>query len=147
MDVAISMQFTSNQLKRINVVREYFDVLYLSEICDSNGIKLARGFYYGNANDKWYTRFQPGPKLTNPNSYSWKFWRIVLNKVLKPSSFNLKKPLREWKSNHSTHGYWKAHLSDQLVYKHQSSSHSWNIYYPLHNQLVYQDNIPFDQFN
>lgn len=124
MDVATSMQFTSNQHKRINAVREYFDVLYLSEICEPNGIKLARGFYYGNAGYKWYTRFQPGPKQTKLNSYSWKLWRIVLNKVLKPSSFNLGKPSGKWKSNHSTHGYWKAYLFDQLVYEHQSLSHS-----------------------
>ena len=73
MDVAIGMQFTSNQLKRINAVREYFDVLYLSEICEPNGTKLAHGFSYGNARDEWYTRFQPGPKQTKANFYSWKF--------------------------------------------------------------------------
>ena len=44
MDVAIGMQFTPNQLKRINAVREYFDVLYLSEICEPNGTKIARGY-------------------------------------------------------------------------------------------------------
>lgn len=33
MDVAISMKFTLNQLKRINAVQECFDILDLSEIC------------------------------------------------------------------------------------------------------------------
>ena len=133
--VVISMQLISNQLERINAVRENLDVLYLSEICELNGTKLARGFYYGNAGDKWYTRFQAGPKQTKPNSYSWKFWRRILNKVLKPSSLKLRKPLEDWKSNHSTHGYWKAYLSDQLVYKHQSLLHSLNVYYLFHNQF------------
>ena len=93
MDVAISMQFTSNQLKRINAVREYFDLLYLSEVFEPNGTNSARGFYYGNASDEWYTRFKVGPKQYKPNSYSWKFWRRVLDTVVKPSSLKVRKLL------------------------------------------------------
>ena len=64
-DVAISMKFTLNQLQRINAVQEYFNMLYLSKICEPNGTTLARGFFFGNAGTNWYTRLHSGPKNQN----------------------------------------------------------------------------------
>ena len=93
MDIAINLNLTSNQLRGVNAVREYFNVLYPSEICEPNGTTLARGFLFGNAGTNWYKRLHPEPKQAKPNSYSWKFWQRVLDSVLQLSSLMLKEPL------------------------------------------------------
>ena len=59
MDITIKMNLTPNQLRRVNEVQEYFNVLYLNEICKPNGKTLALGFLFGNTGTNWYTRLHP----------------------------------------------------------------------------------------
>ncbi len=92
-DIAIKLNLISNQLQRVNAVQEYFNVLYLSEICKPNGTTLACGFLFGSAGTNWYKRLHSGPKQAKPKSYSWKFWQRVLESVLKPSLLTLKESL------------------------------------------------------
>ena len=146
MDIALQQDLTDIQLKRVNAVREWFNVKSLSEICEPNGITLARGFYFGNSGDNWYQRIHPGPKQSKPNSYSFKFWQKVLDTVM-TASWNLKEPLGNWKPNHSKHGIWKAYMSHPFVYEHIPAHNSWNVYRSINFQLLLETSIPFDQFD
>ena len=54
MDEALKYYSTKSDLEKINAVREYFNVYFLSEMSEPNGIKLAKGFLYGNKGDNRY---------------------------------------------------------------------------------------------
>ena len=82
MDEALKYDYTKSELEKINAVREYFNVQYISEISEPNGVTLAKGFLYGNKGDDWYRRRSPGPKQAKPNDESWRLWRKLLNHFL-----------------------------------------------------------------
>ena len=44
MDEALRYYSTKSDLEKINSVREYFNVHFISEMSEPNGIKLAKGF-------------------------------------------------------------------------------------------------------
>ena len=73
MDVAIKMCFTKNQLERLNAVREWYNVMWISELCTQDGLSLRQGVKFGYENKGTYTRRSSGPKQNRPNTYSWKF--------------------------------------------------------------------------
>lgn len=56
MDEALKYYSTKYDLEKINAVCEYFNVHFLSEISEPNGIKLPKGFLYGNKGDNWHRR-------------------------------------------------------------------------------------------
>ena len=71
MDVALSKnKFTKIQLQRINAVREYFNVQYISEICEINGTHLAKGILYDYKAEQTYFWRNKAPKQKKPNSRS-----------------------------------------------------------------------------
>ena len=47
MDVAIKMCFTKNQLERLNAVREWYNVMWISELCTQDGLSLRQGVKFG----------------------------------------------------------------------------------------------------
>ena len=43
MDVALTLDLTKNQIQRVNAVREYYNVMWLSEICNAEGTSFRKG--------------------------------------------------------------------------------------------------------
>ena len=43
MDVVLTLDLTKNQIQRVNAVREYYNVMWLSEICNAEGTSIRRG--------------------------------------------------------------------------------------------------------
>ena len=132
MDIALEMdspQFTKIQLEQINAVREYFDIQYISEICEPNGTKLAKGIYYHYSAEKWYHNRFPGPKQNKPNNRSWELWRRLLNHFINEKTLMLKQPLGQWTSDHSKRGIWKAYRVNDLIYEYikTETSKTWSI--------------------
>ena len=73
MDLAISMNLTDNQRNRINAVREWYNVMYLSEITNERGTAIMDGILTGSKQLTKYRRRSDGPKQKKPNNYSFKF--------------------------------------------------------------------------
>lgn len=92
MDFALSYTARKAQLERINAIREYLNIQYLSEICNPDGSQLATGILYGNQAEKQYFRRQKGPKQNKPNTRSWTIWSKFLDTLL-CSNLTLRQPL------------------------------------------------------
>jgi hypothetical protein len=73
MERANEMEFTQNQRERINCVRMYLGVMYLSKICNTAGDALRKGIEDNKHDKKVYTVTINKPKQKQPNAY-WKFW-------------------------------------------------------------------------
>lgn len=82
MDEAIKLFSTKSELEKVNAVREFLNVHFLSEMSEPNGTTLAKGFLFGNSGDHWYRRRISGPKQTKPNNESWKLWRELVDTFL-----------------------------------------------------------------
>ena len=48
MNVAIEMDLTPNQLNRLNCVRKWFNVKYLSKLCNEEGTMIRPGILNGS---------------------------------------------------------------------------------------------------
>ena len=81
MEIAMSMNLTKNQMQRVNAVREYYNVIWLSKVCTANGDYIRRGVYNGSElpNSVYkglelpnlvYKVTRVFPKQSRPNSYS-----------------------------------------------------------------------------
>ena len=148
MDHALSYTSRKAQLERINAVREYLNIRYLSEICNPDGSQLASGILYGNKEDKQYFRRQKGPKQNKPNSRSWTIWRKFLDTLL-CTNLSLRQSLGPWTKHHSTHGHWKSYILDSMVYEYDiiNDTKQWRVYNLNGQQLNFQQTIPFDDFD
>ena len=130
MDVPLSKnKFTKIQLQRINAVREYFNVQYISEICEINGTHLAKGILYDYKAEQSYFRRNKAPKQKKPNNRSWKLWRELL-KYLVNNDLSLKRPLGDWTKDHSKHGFWKSYLFNNQIYEYDiiEDEQQWRVY-------------------
>ena len=62
MNIVIEMDITDNQLKQLNFVRQWFNVKYLSEIFNEEGIMFRPGIKNGSHICQIYTQDSDGPK-------------------------------------------------------------------------------------
>ena len=80
MDKALTLDLTKNQIQQVNAVQEYYNVMWLSEICNAEGTSIRRRALEGTESlDINYSVTRQFPKQNRPNSYSWKFWKKVLS--------------------------------------------------------------------
>ena len=82
MDLAIRMDFTDNQRNRINAVREWYNVMYLSEITNKSGKTIMDGVLFVLNTLQKYRRCSDGPIQKKPNSYSFKFWQKTATTIV-----------------------------------------------------------------
>ena len=71
MDVAREMEITPSQLKGLNCVCMWFNVQYLSELCNKEGTMIRHGILNGSHFLQRYVRNLDGPKQILPNDSSW----------------------------------------------------------------------------
>lgn len=113
------LDFTPNQRERINCVRMYFGVVYLSEICNTAGDRLQTGIEKNKHDKNVYTVTLQTPKQKQPNSYSWKVWKKPIQSFTTDGR-KLKEQLGSWTGDHSRSGRWESYKSkDKKVYDYR----------------------------
>ena len=119
MDMALSITtMTGIQLKRVNAVREYFNITYVSEISTPNGRSLISGIDNGRLIHQRYHPTKRAPKQSRPGRRSFDLWRKVLSKFTRNQSMILATPLGAWTQDHSTNGIWTFYESDNKVFEY-----------------------------
>jgi hypothetical protein len=68
METVTELEFTKNQQERINCVRMYLGVMYLSEICNMSGSELQTGIENNTHDKNVYIVTLQQPKQKKPNS-------------------------------------------------------------------------------
>ena len=117
--MAISIfTMTGKQLQRVNAVREYFNVFYLSEISTPDGKALIPGIDSGTSIHQRYQPTKRAPKQARPGRRSFDLWKQVLSKFTRNTSMLLDIPLGAWTEDHSTHGIWTFYESDDKVFEY-----------------------------
>ena len=99
-DEKVLSVFTDVQRKRINSVRMYLGVTWLSEICTVDGTSLVEGIG-DNAVELPHENTVPKPAQVKPNTRSWALWDRLLQSFTQPNKSKLKEPLGDWYRNHS----------------------------------------------
>ena len=141
MDIALRMALTKIQLNRINAVREFLGILYISELTmDGRTLLFPRSIQ--ELNDIYrVTRRQPLQK--EPNQRSWELFHRVLREVT-DSNGRLLQSLESWTDAHSSNGCWKTYRQGDKVYEHMTDT--WDVYEIVANDVRYRDTIDFDEF-
>ena len=151
MDVAREMEFTPNQLERVNCVRLWFNVQYLSELSNEDGTAIRYGIKNGSHFPRCYVRKSDGPNQKRPNKRSWLFWKKLINTFTKTDkSTVLKHKLGKWTKDHSKHGRWPIYEYENKVYEYcitEMNEEKWIVYYKYGTQLRYEDELNYDEFD
>ena len=116
MDIAIQMEtLTGQQLQCINGVREWYNIMYASEISTMDGKELLRGIDHGNPQSVQFFPTKRAPKQARPNRKTFRLWKRVLAQLTEPNSNRLTSPLGKWTSHHSTSGIWRSYKSKDKI--------------------------------
>ena len=143
MEMALACSLTNIQLTRINCVRMYLGVKYLSEICTPDGKSISPGVLNRTRDIDKYKTHLTRPNQPKPNSRSWDLWdRIILPKT-HANNKTLIHPLQKWTNHHSKAGTWKAYMhSNGTVYTKNENNTMWSQYRKAGTQLhLIKDNL------
>ena len=118
MNVAREMELTPTQLERVNCVQMWFNVQYLSELCEEDGKAIRHGIIDGSHFQRLYVQKSDGPNQKRPNNRSWLFWIKLINMFIKPGTDIVPKHrLGKWTKDHSKHGRWPIYAHENKVYE------------------------------
>ena len=151
MERVSTMNFTKNQRERINCVRMYIGIMYLSEICNVAGDQIRPRIDSGNHDQTYYTSTLKQPKQQRPNDSSFKLWRDVLN-TFTTTNRVLKHKLGMWTKHHSTSGRWHAYqdINDQIfkyIHNKDDDHHYWESFTRHGTKLQLEDELDFDMYS
>ena len=128
--------FTETQRRRINSVRMYLGVTWLSEICTIDGTSLVEGIGDDNI-ELPHENTLPKPAQVKPNTRSWALWDRLLQSFTQPNKSKLKEPLGDWYRNHSRYGRWNAYRENSHnVYSWNPIEKDWTKYRAYGNRLI-----------
>jgi hypothetical protein len=151
MDRTLEMELTTTQMERINCVRMFLGVTYLSEICNVAGDTLQRGILTGNIVNTIYNTTLNKAKQKKPNNRSWLMWKRVIDTFTMENN-KLIETLGAWTTKHSNSGRWESYHStkDNKVYRYGFSKdenrHYWEKYKRYGTQLSLESEIAIDEF-
>ena len=124
--VNILKQFTDTQRKRINCVRMYLGVNWISELATIDGRYIIKNI--GEPTCKLHycvTLMKPFAK--RPNARSWALFEMVIDSFTTDKFGTLETELGNWTLDHSACGRWNAYKDENnLVYEH--------VYHPLEEE-------------
>jgi hypothetical protein len=153
MDMVIKLELTAKQRERINCVRLYLGVMFISEICTIAGTSFRPGIEDGTYDEDAYRTTLTKPNQIKPNISSWNLWRDALQ-TLTTDGTTLINALGSWTLDHSKSGRWKSYVlnSDHnIVYKYiynKDDDHSyWEEYHRHGTELRLQNEIEYDEFS
>jgi hypothetical protein len=150
MERVIEMNFTKNQRERINCVRMYMGIMYLSEICNVTGDRIMPRIDIGNHDATYYTSTLQQPKQQRPNNSSFKLWKQVLDTfTITTTNRVLKQRLGRWTKDHSTSGIWQSYqnINDQIfkyIHNKEDDHQYWESYTRHGTKIQLEDEVDFD---
>ena len=105
---------TINQKEKINCVRMYLGVTWVSEICTTDGSSFVSGILHGNECQLNYKTTLTTPHHVKPSKHSWFLWRRILRLLTtaptaKTTKNRLQQKLGKWKDTHSESGRWLSY--------------------------------------
>ena len=100
--------FTEKQRRRINSVRMYLGVTWLSEICTIDGTSLVEGIG-DDVVELLHENTLTKPAQNKPNTRSWALWDRLLKTFTIPNESTLKESLGDWHQNHSRYRRWNTY--------------------------------------
>ena len=106
-------KFTINWKERINCVRMYLGVNYVSEICTTDGTSFVPGILEGDENYQLnYQTTLTKPNQEKPGEHSWMLWRRIL-KILTSApttkTKKLKQRIGKLTNTHSKSDQWLSY--------------------------------------
>lgn len=119
--------FTDNELERINCVRMYLGVTFLSEISNIQGTTINNT---PEADDHRNQECKPNTRLyqTKPNTKSWTLWNTVINSFT-TNGKTIRTPVGQWNWIHSSKGVWKSYIHpDNDTIHICQPDHTWKKY-------------------
>jgi hypothetical protein len=145
MEQALKLNFTAIQLQKINCVRMFIGVTYLSEISHPNGSHLQPSILTPSYLSRHYKVTSKLPQQPQPNQASWNLWNQALGSLTQPNSRRLKAKLGRWTEFHSQHGMWNVYQgANGHIYERNKESPGWTEYKTFHRRLyVYNSNVSF----
>ena len=105
---------TATQKERINCVRMYLGVTWVSEICTTDGASFVSGILHDECQLNYKTPLTT-PHQVTPGERSWFMWRRILKLLtIAPTEKNttknrLQQQLGEWRDTHSESGRWLSY--------------------------------------
>jgi hypothetical protein len=108
MDVALSLNLSTNDLRTINLVRLFFKVIYISDLATGCGTQVHAHFYTTNRpSDRESTYNWPRqPTITSTQLRTWT--RFLAQSITKTASHYLRRSLS--KQGPSAHMNWRYHM-------------------------------------
>ena len=120
MDCAVTLSFTTFQLKCVNAIQLYHHVTFLSELFNVDGTHIVCKQWYTGEVDSYYS---PNPlrlHQTKPNSKCYLIWQHLLHLyTVSANNRQLCSPFGSWQvQSHSLQGLWSKHYHtpSQLIY-------------------------------
>ena len=107
-----------NQKQKINCVRMYLGVTWVSEICTTDGLSFVSGILHGDECQLNYKTTLTTPHQVKPSKHSCFLWRRILKLLTTaPTSQTttknrLQQNLGKWKNTHSKSGRWLSYQDD-----------------------------------
>ena len=127
-------KINANQKGKINCVRMYLGVEWISQSCTINGSSFVPGVLEGSENCRLkYQTTLTKPNQVKPGSHSWMLWKRILKILtLSPTTTTnqLKQPLGKWSTKHSECGKWLSYQDSngRFYAKETHEDTEWIVY-------------------
>ena len=115
-------------LLRINAVRLFLQVFYLSDITTSDGKLISPEYYLPNlpilrdSTMHW-------PHQANPGMLAWKLWTVMLRRCFTYTNYALRQPLTSWNDVHPTQT-WHTQIDPTTSIIYCKKGPIWDTYIP-----------------
>ena len=120
-------QLNKKETTRINAVRLYLQVFFLSDITNSDGITINEAYLYPNKSTtrkstlKWPTQQLPGEK-------AWKSWRAYIRANHSDFYFTLHSPLGRWIPTQQRTQHWNTVIDPTTNQVYSKVGRFWRQY-------------------
>ena len=121
-----AQHFNCRQMKIINAMRMYLNVVYTSEISNIEGNKIRLQIYEGRRDDI-YTPHESIIQQPHPGKKGIRLWKRAMQLLLQPRTLHWKHYLGEWTQHHSSRGNWRSYwILDTNTFLHKKQVHVKN---------------------
>ena len=121
--------FSGINLLRINSVRLFLQVFYLSDITTSDG-KLISPEYYQAHLPLQRSSTLHWPHQANPGMHSWRLWTTMLKTCYTHSNYHLRRPLSSWHDTPTRTQSWHTQIDPATSIVYQKQGSHWQTYIP-----------------
>ena len=138
MEKASEIQLTQKQITRLNCVRMYLGITWLSEICTLNGKCIQPHILQHKRDETEYTPKKDKPYQPKSNTQSWKILKRLISEITETNNRTLtsKHKLHHWRKHQSSSGIWNAYMNQNgTISWIQTKNNKWNQCYTHGTQL------------